>query len=47
MVSTSRKTQILTHRLNSLSINQQVQMVDPVMNYVLSPLEWKINPEYL
>ena len=40
------KSQILINKFNNLSVNQQVHMVDPVVNYVLRPFEGNNNPEY-
>ena len=38
------QAQILINEFNDLSINQEVQMAAPVLNYVLSPFEGKIYP---
>ena len=46
MVLTKRQSQIIINQFNNLNLNQPVQMADPVLNYVLSPLERNTNPGY-
>ena len=44
MVVTRRQAHILINQFNNLSINQQVQMADPVVNCVLNPSKGNMNP---
>ena len=46
MVLTRRQAQIITKKFNNISINQQVDMVAAVENYVLIPFEGNINHGY-
>ena len=43
MVVTRSQAQILINQFSNRSINQQLQMASPVVNYVLSPFEGNIN----
>ena len=43
MVMTISQSQVLINQFNNLSINQKVQVADPVMIYVLCPFEGNIN----
>ena len=43
---TRRQSQILINQFNILSIDQPVQMEDPVVNYVLITFKGNINPGY-
>ena len=45
MVLTRRQAHILINQIYNLSINQKLQMADPV-NYVLSPFKGNTNPGY-
>ena len=38
------QAQILINQFNNLSINQQVHMAYPVVNYVIIPFEGNIHP---
>ena len=44
MVVTRSQAQILINKFSNISINKQVQMASPVVNYVLSPFKGHINP---
>ena len=46
MVLTRRQAEILINQFKNLSINQQVKMAAPVVNYVLRPFEGKTITEY-
>ena len=41
---TRRQAQILINPVNNLSVNQQIQITDPVVDYVFSPFRGNINP---
>ena len=43
MVFTRIQAQILIKQLNNLSINQKIQVADPVVNYVLIPFKMNTN----
>ena len=44
MVVTRSQSQILINQFSNISINQKIQMVNPVVKYVLSPFEGNMNP---
>ena len=44
MVKTISQAQILINQFNNLSINQQVHIASPVVNYVLRKYEGNLNP---
>ena len=46
MVLTRRQAQIFINQFSIISINQQVQMAPPVVNYILSLFEGSINTGY-
>ena len=46
MVLSRSQSRILTNQFSNISINQQVQMDYPVLNYVLSPFLENINHGY-
>ena len=46
MLLIRRQAHILINQFNNISINQQVQMEDPFVNYVLSPFAGNKDPVY-
>ena len=46
MVLTKIQAQVLINQFNNLNLNQPVQIVVPVVNYLISPFKGKINPGY-